>query len=122
MFPGSWLIHAENEKPASPTRATLEPGTVMDALSKRRALVVVDGLPTTVVTPTLKVPNVANGIAAGDVEPYGQVPLQTASMQFGAREAVASVVNSQKFSTVSPPPHSEEAMTGLYVATLVNGG
>ncbi len=94
---------------------------MMEELSKRNAFVVDEGLPWTVETPLPKVPNVANGMATGETEPKGQDPSHTASMQLGSRLSAAAVVNSQIFSIPSPP-HSDVAVTGLKVATLVKAG
>lgn len=84
----------------------------IEELSNLSALVVVPGRPSTVDTPPPKVPSAANEVAVGELALNGHVPLHTARMQLGAREAPAFVVNSQKFSTDSVP-HSDVEVTGL---------
>lgn len=59
--------------------------------------------------------------AEGEVEENGQVLLQVSLIQFGAKEAEASLVYRQKSSAVFSP-HTDDAVTGRYVATLLIGG
>jgi len=92
VFSSSWFIHAAKENPLPSTMGSNVSDTFMDEFTKRNAPVAVPGLPLVVVTPAPSVPSVAIWIGGGDDEENGQVLLHTVDMQFGAKDAVASVV------------------------------
>ena len=94
-FPGLWFIQVEKDRPRSPTRGTRAADTTMEELRNSRALVELPGLPCVVETPDPRLPSVAIGTGAGDVEECGHVLLHTSLMQFGAKDSVEFRVNLQ---------------------------
>ena len=57
-----------------------------------RAPLTLPGLPKVAITPGPSVPSVAIAIGGGEDDENGQVLLQVVEMQFGAKDAAASVV------------------------------
>ena len=91
VFPSFCRIQAVKENPLLPTSGAMFEGTVILDAVNENAVAELPDLPGAVTTPLPRIPFAVILKGAGELDAKGHVPLQTAELQFGARDAVALV-------------------------------
>lgn len=92
MLPSSCFIQDAKENPLPPRTGINTDDVFTKEFVNCRAPLALPGLPKVAITPGPSVPSVAIAIGGGVDDENRQVLLQVVEMQFGAKDAAASVV------------------------------